>query len=62
MNPGTAAPTHPPRLTPTKAEALRSTTLANTWQSDLGHPTLRSQLAAKFGSPSPPPNRFVPRA
>jgi hypothetical protein len=31
-------------VTPTKAQALRTTTLPNTW-----HPDLRSQLAAKFG-------------
>jgi hypothetical protein len=45
--------TRPPLayLTPTKAQALRTTTLANS------HPDLRSQLAAKFGPPPPSPPR-----
>jgi hypothetical protein len=35
-----------PRLSPTKALALRTTTLANTFQ-----PDLRATLAARFGPP-----------
>jgi hypothetical protein len=51
--------TRPPLtyLTPTKAQALRTTTLANTWQ-----PDLRSELAAKFGLPTPPPGWRIPRS
>ncbi len=64
MNPEPSAfpdpnpPTRPPlaALTPTKAQALRTTTLANTW-----HPDLRSQLAAKLGPPPPQPGWRIPQ-
>jgi hypothetical protein len=42
-------------LTPTKAHALRSTTLANT------HQDLRAQLTAKFGPPPTPPGWRIPQ-
>ena len=51
--------TRPPLtdLTPTKAQALCTTTLADTWQ-----PNLRSELAAKFGLPTPPPGWRIPQS
>jgi len=57
MNPEATAPLQPTRLTPTKAEALRSTTLANTWDG-----TLRATLEQRFGPAPPPPGWFVPQA
>jgi hypothetical protein len=52
-------PTPPPltRLTPTKAKALRTTTLAETW-----NPAAVSQLAARFGHPLPTPGLRIPQA
>ena len=52
-------PTPPPltRLTPTKAKALRTTTLAETW-----NPAAVSQLAARFGHPLPAPGLRIPQA
>ncbi len=45
------------RLTPTKAKALRTTTLAETW-----NPAAVSQLAARFGHPLPAPGLRIPQA
>jgi hypothetical protein len=61
--PGPNPRTKPPvtTLTPTKAQALRSTTLANPHR-DLAHENLRAQLAAKFGPPPPPPGWRIPHA
>ncbi len=52
-------PTPPPltRLTPTKAEALRSTTLAETRTPDLA-----AELAQRFGQPRPAPGWRIPQA
>jgi hypothetical protein len=52
-------PTPPPltRLTPTNAEALCTTTLANTRTPDLS-----TQLAQRFGHPSPAPGWRIPHA
>jgi len=57
MNPETTAPSQPTRLTPTKAQALRSTTLANTWTTDLP-----GKLAHRFGPPRPAPGWRIPQA
>jgi len=48
VNPERAAACHLTRLSPTKAQALRTTTLSATWQ-----PDLRALLNARFGPPSP---------
>jgi len=56
-NPETTARSQPKRLTPTKAEVLRSTTLANIWD-----PTLRATLEKRFGPAPPPTGWFVPQA
>ncbi len=45
------------RLTPTKAETLRTTTLANTWTPDLA-----AQFAQRFGHPIPAPGWRAPQA
>ncbi len=50
MNPETTAPAQPAHPAPTKAEALRSTTLSNTWDS-----ALRATLEKRFGPAPPPP-------
>jgi hypothetical protein len=52
-------PTPPPltRLTRTKAKALRSTTLAETW-----HPNVGAELAQRFGRPLPTPGLRIPQA
>jgi len=52
-------PTTPPlaRLIPTRAQALRSTTLAETWTPDLG-----AELAQRFGPPRPAPGWRIPQA
>jgi hypothetical protein len=57
MNPETAAPSQPTRLTPPKAEALRSTTLCNTWDH-----TLRATFEQRFAPAPPPPGWFAPQA
>jgi len=46
-----------PRLTPTKAEALRTTTLAQT-----STPDLAVRLAQRFGQPRPAPGWRIPHA
>ncbi len=46
----------PTPLAPTKAQAMRSTTLSETWW-----PARRAELARRFGPP-PPPGWFVPQA
>ncbi len=52
-------PTPPPltRLTPTKAQALRTTIPANTWT-----PDLPGKLAQRFGHPRPAPGWRIPHA
>ncbi len=57
--PGGERPVTPPltRLTPTKAAALRSTTLAGSWNRDLA-----ALLVARFGPPLPAPGWRIPRA
>jgi hypothetical protein len=52
-------PTPPPltRLTPTKAEALRTTTLADTRTTNLA-----AELAQRFGHPLPAPSWRIPQA
>jgi hypothetical protein len=57
--PGGERPVPPPltRLTPTKAAALRSTTLAGTWNLDLA-----AHFAARFGPPLPAPGWRIPQA
>ncbi len=45
------------RLTPTKAEALRTTALAETWTTDLA-----AELAQRFGPPRPAPGCRIPQA
>jgi len=51
--------TSPPlaRLTPTNAEALRTTTLAETWTPDLA-----AELAQRLGHPRPAPGWRIPQA
>ena len=58
MNPGTtAAPSQPTHPTPTNAEALRTTTSANTRDS-----TLRATLEQQFGPAPPRPGWSAPQA